>query len=124
MEQRQKMKRHGWSGIAVALIAALVWVSLPATSVCAEAGNDSAGAMVAAGLVITIVVVYGLVSLRSDVERYTEADTEKAIAHAVKMAEGSPIVFKTITAPIGLQTSGAENETEIAGAGIGWRMSF
>jgi len=124
MEQRQKMKRHGWSGIAVALIAALVWATLPAASARAEAGDDSVGAMVAVGLVITIVVVYGLVSLRSDVERYTAADTEKAIAHASQIIEESPIVFQTITAPIGLNSQGAGPRTEIAGAGIGWRMSF
>jgi len=124
MEQRQKMKRHGWSGIAVALIAALIWATVPATSIGAEAGDDSVGAMVAVGLVITIVVVYGLVSLRSDVDRYTAVDTEKAIAHAARIVDESPIVFQTITAPIGLNSQGAEPQTEIAGAGIGWRMTF
>ncbi len=118
------MKRHRWSGIAVALIAALVWATLPATSARAEAGEDSVGAMVAVGLVIAVVVVYGLVSLRSDVERYTAADTEKAIAHAAQIVDESPIVFQTITAPIGLNAQGAGPQTEIAGAGIGWRMSF
>jgi len=73
---------------------------------------------------VAVVVVYGLVSLRSDVERYTEADINKAITHAVQVAESSPIVIETITVPIGLQSQGTGYRTEVAGAGLGWRMSF
>ena len=31
---------------------------------------------------------------------------------------------RDVTAPIGLGASGGESETEVAGASIGWRMSF
>ena len=118
------MKRPGWSGTAAALVAALVWASLPATPARAEAGDDSTGAAVAVGLMVAVVVVYGLVSLRSDVERYTQADTEGAIARAAKAAEESTIVLQAITAPIGLNSSGAGSSTEVAGAAVGWRVTF
>jgi hypothetical protein len=118
------MKRHGWSGTAAVLIAALVWATLPAMPAQAETGDDSAGAAIAVGLLVAVVVVYGLVSLRSDVERYTQTDVDAAIAHAAKKAEESPVVLQAITAPIGLNSLGAGTQTEIAGAGIGLRMSF
>jgi hypothetical protein len=118
------MKRHGWSGMAAMLIAALVWAAMPATPARAEAGDDSTGAAITVGLMVAVVVVYGLVSLRSDVERYTQADTESAIARAAKKAEASPIVLQAVTAPIGLDSPGAGAQTEVAGAAIGWRMSF
>ena len=118
------MKRNGWSGMAVMLVAALVWATWPAPSARAEAGEDSTGAAITVGLMVAVVVVYGLVSLRSDVERYTQADMEKAIAHAAKKAEESPIVLQAITAPIGLNSPGAGTQTEIAGAAVGLRLSF
>jgi len=118
------MKRHGWSWAAVLVIAALVWAAVPATPVYAEAGDDSTGAAIAVGLMVAVVVVYGLVSLRSDVERYTEADINEAIIHAAQVADSSPIVIETITVPIGLQSQGTGMKTEVAGAGLGWRMSF
>ena len=118
------MKRQGWSGVAVAVAAALLWGAMPAAPARAEAGADSTGAAVAAGLMIAVVVVYGLVSLRSDVDRYTEADVDKAIARAAKQAEASPIVLQAVTAPIGLGSAGGSSGTEVAGASIGWRMSF
>ncbi len=118
------MKRHGWNGTAAVLIAALVWATLPATPAQAETGDDSVGAAIAVGLLVAVVVVYGLVSLRSDVERYTQADIDAAIAQAAKKAEESPIVLHAITAPIGLNSPGAGAQTEIAGAGIGLRLSF
>ena len=108
----------------MALIAALVWATLPAAPARAEAGDDSTGAAVAVGLMVAVVVVYGLVSLRSDVERYTQADPEAAIARAAKAAEESPVVLQAITAPIGLNSSGAGTQTEVAGAAVGWRVVF
>ena len=118
------MKRSGWRGTAAILIAALMWATLPATTARAESGDDSAGAAIAIGLMVAVVVVYGLVSLRSDVERYTQADTENAIAHAVKTVEESPIVLQAITAPMGLNSQGARGQTEIAGAAVGLRLTF
>ncbi|NCA81481.1 MAG: hypothetical protein EOM72_01870 [Opitutae bacterium] len=118
------MKRHGWSGTAAVLVAALLGAALPAAPARAEAGDDSAGAAIAVGLMVAVVVVYGLVSLRSDVERYTQADPEAAIARAAQAAEESPIVLHAITAPIGLNASGAGSPTEVAGAGVGWRVIF
>ena len=118
------MKSHGWSGVVVVMMAALVWATMPATPAHAEAGDDSVGASVAVGLMVAVVVVYGLVSLRSDVERYTQADMENAIASAAKKAEESPIVLQTITAPIGLHSSGSGAQAEVAGAAVGWRVCF
>jgi len=118
------MKRQGWSWTAALVIAALVWATVPATPAYAEAGDDSTGAAVAVGLMVAVVVVYGLISLRSDVERYSEADIDKAITHAAQVAKSSPLVIETITAPIGLQSQGTGFQTEVAGAGLGWRMSF
>ena len=68
------MNKRGWSGTAALVAAALVWATMPATPAQAEMGDDSTGAAVTVGLMVAIVVVYGLVSLRSDVDRYTEAD--------------------------------------------------
>ena len=108
----------------MALIAALTWAAMPATPARAEAGDDSTGAAVAVGLMVAVVVVYGLVSLRSDVERYTQADTEGAIARAAKKAEESPVVLQAITAPVDPGSPGAGVRTEVAGAAVGWRVSF
>ena len=118
------MRRPGWSGTAAVLIAALVWATMPAAPARAEVGDDSTGATVAVGLMVAVVVVYGLVSLRSDVERYTQKDMEETIAEAAKKAEASPVVLQAITAPIGLGSGGTGGGTEVAGAGIGWRMCF
>ena len=118
------MKRHGWSGTAAMLIAALVWATMPAAPARAEAGDDSTGAAITVGLMVAVVVVYGLVSLRSDVERYSQADTESAIARAAKKAGESPIVLQAVSAPLGLNSQGGGAGTEVAGAAIGWRMSF
>lgn len=118
------MKRQGWSWTAAMVIAALIWATVPATPVYAEAGEDATGATIAIGLMVAVVVVYGLVSLRSDVERYTDADLNETITHAAQVAESSPLVIETITAPIGLNAHGGGVETEVAGAGLGWRMSF
>lgn len=118
------MKRHGWNGTAAVLIAALVWATMPAAPARAESGDSSTGAAIALGLMVAVVVVYGLVSLRSDVERYTEADTEAAIARAVQKAEESPLVLQAVTVPIGLNASDTETQTEVAGAALGWRVTF
>lgn len=118
------MKRSGWSGTAAVLVAALVWASLPATPARAESGEDSTGAAITVGLMVAVVVVYGLVSLRSDVERYTQADVDSAIARAAKKAEESPVVLQAITESVGPGSSGAGFRTEVAGAAVGWRVSF
>ncbi len=118
------MKRSKWSGTVAVLIAALVWAMAPTQPARAEAGDSSIGAGITLGLLAAVVVVYGLVSLRSDVERYSDAGTEDAIVRAAKLAEESPIVLQAVTAPIGLNTPGGEGQTEIAGAAIGWRVSF
>ncbi len=104
--------------------AALVWATMPAAPARAETGDDSIGAAVAVGLLVAVVVVYGLVSLRSDVERYSAGG--QGIRHRPRLEDGGgiPIVLQTISAPIGLNSQGAGRQTEIAGAGIGWRTSF
>lgn len=118
------MNRHGWSGTAAVLAAALVWATLPAAPARADSGDDSMGAAVTVGLAVVVVAVYGLVALRADVDRYTEAGTPDAIARAARMAEESPLVLQAVTAPIGLSAPGAGSQVEVAGAAIGWRMSF
>ena len=118
------MTRSGRNGTAAMLIAALIGATWPAAPARAESGDDSTGAAITVGLMVTVVVVYGLVALRSDVDRYTEADVEKAIAQAAKKAEESPVVLQAVTAPIGLGATAGGGGTEVAGAAIGWRMSF
>ena len=109
------MKKQGYSGVAAVLAAALVGATMPAAPARAETGSDSVGAAVTAGLMIAIVATYGLVTLRSDVERYSEADVEDAIARAAKAAE---------TAPVRLDSAGNATPAEVAGAAIGWRVTF
>lgn len=116
------MKTRGRNGLAALLIAALVVVTLPAAPARAESGDDSTGAAITIGLLATVLVVYGLVTLRADVDRYTEADVEKAIARAAQAAEESPLVLQAVAAPIGMETAGAK--TEVAGATVGWRVRF
>ena len=109
------MKKQGYSGVAAVLVAALVGATMPAAPARAETGSDSVGAAVTAGLMIAIVATYGLVTLRSDVERYSEADVEDAIARAAKAA---------VTAPVRLDSAGNATPAEVAGAAIGWRVTF
>jgi hypothetical protein len=118
------MKRHGWSGTAAMVVAALVWATMPAPPAHAEAGDDSVGAAITVGLLVAVVAVYGLVSLRSDVERYSQAEPDAAIARAARKVEESPIVLQTLTVPIGLNSQSAGPRTEIAGAAIGLRLRF
>ena len=116
------MKTRGRNGMAALLIAALVGATMPAAPARAESGDDSTGAAITIGLLATVLVVYGLVTLRADVDRYTEADVEKAIARAAQAAEESPLVLQAVAAPIGMETAGAK--TEVAGATVGWRVRF
>ena len=116
------MKTRGRNGLAALLIAALVVATLPAAPARAESGDDSTGAAITIGLLATVLVVYGLVTLRADVDRYTEADVEKAIARAAQAAEESPLVLQAVAAPIGAAAPGAK--TEVAGATVGWRVRF
>ena len=118
------MKTRGRNGLATLLIAALMVATLPAAPARAESGDDSMGAAITVGLMVAVVVVYGLVSLRSDVDRYTQADTEKAIARAAQAAEESPFVLQAVTVPIGLRDGGGRGQAEVAGASIGWRTTF
>jgi hypothetical protein len=121
--RRHDMKTGGKNGTAAALVAALLAATLPAAPARAEIGDDSTGAAITVGLMATVVVVYGLVALRSDVDRYTQADVDQAIAQAAKKADASPLVLQAVTAPVGLPAAGG-GATEVAGAAIGWRMSF
>ena len=119
------MTRQGWSGMTAMLIAALIWAAVPATPALAgDTGDDSTGAAITVGLMVAVVAVYGLVALRSDVERYTQADMEETIARAAQAAEQSPVVLQAITARTGLGGQGAGPATEVAGAGIGLRVGF
>lgn len=118
------MNKFGWSGTALILAAAMLLATLPATPVRAESGSDSTGAAVTVGLLVAVVAVYGLVALRSDVERYSAADREGAIVRAVKRAEESPIVLQAVTVPLGPESGGGGAPTEVAGATIGWRVTF
>lgn len=116
------MTRSGRNGTAALLIAALIGATLPAAPARAESGDDSMGAAITIGLMATVLVVYGLVTLRADVDRYTQADVEKAIARAAQAAEESPFVLQAVAAPIGTEAAGAK--TEVAGATVGWRVRF
>ena len=116
------MKTRGRNMTAALLIAAWVAATVPAAPARAESGDDSMGAAVTVGLMATVLVVYGLVALRADVDRYTQADVEKAIARAAQAAEESPLVLQAVAAPLGADAGGAK--TEVAGATVGWRVRF
>ena len=119
------MKRQGWSGMTAMLVAALIWAAVPAMPALAgDTGDDSTGAAITVGLMVAVVAVYGLVSLRSDVDRYTEAEKDTVIARAAQKAAESPVVLQAVTAPIGLGAPGSGTQTEVAGAAIGWRVNF
>ena len=118
------MKPTTWNGISILLVAALLAVALPAApAVAGDMGSDSVGAAITVGLVITVVVVYGLVALRSDVDRYSAITPAETIARAAKMADESPVVLQAITAASGLQTSSGAAQ-EVAGATLGLRLTF
>ena len=116
------MKTRGRNMTVALLIAAWVAATVPAAPARAESGDDSMGAAITIGLLATVLVVYGLVTLRADVDRYTEADVEKAIARAAQAAEESPLVLQAVAAPLGAEAVGAK--TEVAGATVGWRVRF
>jgi hypothetical protein len=117
------MKRNGMTTTAALLVAALAWATLPAPAARAESGDSSDGAGIAIGLMVAVVVVYGLVALRSDVERYSMAEKDDAIARAAKFAEESPLVVQALAPPL---RAGADIDAApaIAGAAVGWRLSF
>lgn len=116
------MKTRGRNMTAALLIAALAVATVPAAPARAESGDDSMGAAITVGLMATVLVVYGLVALRADVDRYTQADVEKAIARAARAAEESPLVLQAVAAPLEAGAAGAK--TEVAGATVGWRVRF
>lgn len=116
------MKTRGRNMTAALLIAALAVATVPAAPARAESGDDSMGAAVTVGLMATVLVVYGLVALRADVDRYTQADVEKAVARAAQAAEESPLVLQAVAVPLGADAGGAK--TEVAGATVGWRVRF
>ena len=117
------MTRCGWKQLAVVLVVALAMTTLP-MPVQAASGDSSTGAAVTIGLMVAVVAVYGLVALRSDVERYTENEREDALVRAARKAEESPIVVHAITRPVGLETSAEGAPMDLAGAAIGWRITF
>ncbi|MDR0993186.1 MAG: hypothetical protein LBN38_01250 [Verrucomicrobiota bacterium] len=111
------------SGIALLLMVALVWAWMPATPVAAS-DNTTTGAAVTIGLVGAVVVVYALISLRSDVERYSQADLDATMERAAKAAEESPLVLQAITAHQEWSAPSTGLQEEVAGAAIGWRLVF
>ncbi len=116
------MKKHGWNGtMAILVAAALAWAALPTAPACAETDDDATGTTIAVGVMVAVVVVYALVTLRSDVERYSQSPSNDAIARAARAAEKSPVFIKTIAAPM---RAGGGEPTAVAGAAIGLRVSF
>lgn len=119
------MKKHGWNGTVAALVAAaLAWAALPAAPACAETDDDATGTTIAVGLMVAVVVVYALVTLRSDVERYSQIPSDDVIARAARAAEQSPIFLQTLSAPVRATAPGAREPAEMAGAAIGLRLNF
>lgn len=118
------MKKHGWNGTAAVLVAALVGATLPAAPARAEADDNATGTAIAAGLMVAVVVVYALVTLRSDVERYSQNPADDALARAARAAESSPVFLKTIAAPLRATAPGLDEPAEVAGAAIGLRLNF
>lgn len=104
------------------LAAALLAAALPPAP--ARAGGDSSdGAAVSIGLVAAVVVVYGLVALRSDVENLASATPDaSAIERAVAAAEESPLVLEAVAASSRLPSPAPSSE--LAGAALGWKFRF
>ncbi len=117
------MIRSSGTLTALILVVALALCTLPAGMARAESGSSSIGAGITIGLMFSIVVVYGLVSLRSDIERFSEAEHEDALMRAARLAEESPIVLQAVTKPIG-SGSGPAGGEELAGVAVGWRITF
>lgn len=116
------MKTSLYKSTTLLLAAALLWVCPPPSTV--RADDTSTGAAITLGLAGAVVVVYALVSLRSDVERYTQADLETTIARAAEKADASPVVLQGITTPHELTSSSGGQQMEVTGAAIGWRVQF
>lgn len=106
--------------VAGALAAAmLAWgVAGPALPEARAKDEDSSnGVAIVSGLAIAVVAVYGLVTLRSDVENFSDAGTQGAIERAVAAAEESPVVLEALCG--GVAGSGAPD-----GVAVGWRVGF
>lgn len=105
--------------ISSVLAAVLVWSGavLPAPQASARADSAETGTTVAIGLAVAVAVVYGLVSLRNDIENYASAD--EAIERATAVAEASPVVIDSI-----VERSSFPADTPSDGLMVGWRVRF
>lgn len=104
------------------LVAALLWASLPDTPARADSSD---GAAISIGVLALVVGAYCLVALRSDVERYSQAEKQEMIAEAVRKAEEAPIVLQAITDPVAFGSTEMDSSSgRIAGASLGWRVHF
>ncbi len=101
-----------------ALAGVLVWsgVAMPGAGAVARADDGETGTTVAIGLAVAVAVVYGLVSLRTDIENY--AEVRQAIEHATAVAEASPVVIDSVVA------RSAYGEPRDEGIMVGWRVRF
>lgn len=118
------MKRSGWSITAATLAVALAIAVIPTGQARAESGKSSIGAGVTIGLMFAVVVVYGLVSLRSDIERYSDAGLEEVMVRAARTADESPLVLQALTAPVAAPGLAGDTSGQVAGAAVGWRITF
>jgi len=101
------------------LAGTLAWASVPApVARGADFGEGADGAAIAAGLAIAVVAVYGLVTLRSDVENYSDAGAAEAIDRAVAAAEASPVVLEALAG------NGTRGSAVPDGVAVGWKVRF
>lgn len=111
------------TGMLLALALGLGMLGAPAPARAASFGDDSDGAVIAAGLAIAVVAVYGLVALRSDAERFAEAPgavDAGAWERAAAAAEESPVVLQAIESHDRLQLGEARPD----GLALGVRLRF
>lgn len=87
--------------------------------------DSSDGVAISVGLLAVLVGTYCLVALRSDVERYSQAERDARIAEAVRKAEESPIILQAITEPVASSTHNElDRQSRVSGASIGLRVTF
>jgi len=101
-----------------ALAGVMVWAgaAMPEAGVTARADDGETGTTVAIGLAVAVAVVYGLMTLRTDIENY--AEVQQAIDHATAVAEASPVVVDSVVA------RSAYGEPRDEGVMVGWRVRF
>lgn len=118
-----KFRFHRSCSLLLVLALALTGLlAAPAPEARASDSGDT-GVAISVGLACAVVAVYALVSLQSDIERYSQNDDpelEAVMERAIAAAERSPVTIETVTKSAEWETG----RSEVAGAAIGLRTTF